>query len=178
MGQDKIDTHKLDFILDKCSAFIAPGGTYWYNFDKYIINYAIAKNKPLLAICAGFQALCSVDSTDSSKFDISKKYHNNYHHNNNLVYAHYINIKSNTKLKKILNKTKIYVNSLHYNYIDINNKFNNLKISAVSEDNIIEAVEFPGKKFIVGLEWHPEYLLDSNSKKIFQSFISSIKEPN
>ena len=80
--------------------------------------------------------------------------------------------------KKILNKTKIYVNSLHYNYIDINNKFNNLKIAAVSEDNIIEAVEFPGKKFIVGLEWHPEYLLDSNSKKIFQSFISSIKEPN
>ena len=30
----------LDYILDKCDAFVLPGGTYCYENDEYIINYA------------------------------------------------------------------------------------------------------------------------------------------
>ena len=54
-GEDIVDK-KIDYILDKCDGFILPGGTYYYNFDEYVINYAIKNDKPLLSICLGFQS--------------------------------------------------------------------------------------------------------------------------
>ena len=46
---------------------------------------------------------------------------------------------------------------------------------AFSNDNILEAVEYQNKKFIIGIEWHPEYLMDLNSLKIFDAFIEAIE---
>ena len=57
MGMDQlteIDRKKLDCLLELCNGFVIPGGTYWYEFDEYIIKHAIEKDKPLLAICLGF----------------------------------------------------------------------------------------------------------------------------
>ena len=46
-------------------------------------------------------------------------------------------------------------------------------------DNIIEAIENPNCDFNIGVQWHPEYLDDLNSKKIFDCFIETIKKlPN
>ena len=64
MGTDLLtdtDKKKLEYILEQCDGFIIPGGTYWYQFDEYIIEHAIKKDKPLLAICAGFQALIEIN---------------------------------------------------------------------------------------------------------------------
>ena len=50
----------------------------------------------------------------------------------------------------------------------------NLNVCAVSEDNIIEAVEDPNKRFFLGLQWHPESLKDKKNDLIFQNFIKSL----
>ena len=31
-----------------------------------------------------------------------------------------------------------------------------LKVAAVAEDGVIEAIELPGVRFVVGIQWHPE----------------------
>ena len=176
MGNDKIsnnDKKKLDFILDKCDGFIVPGGTYWYNFDEYIIKYAIDNKKPLLAICLGFQCLCSMYALNRNEFDMTKRLDNDKHYGNPKQYIHEINIVENTKLSKILNKDKIMINSIHHDYIDF--PMNELIVSSISDDNIIEAVELPNHPFLIGLQWHPEYLIDDNSKKIFNEFLNNIK---
>lgn len=176
MGEDKlddIDKKKLDYILDKCDGFIVPGGTYWYNFDEYIIKYAIKKDKPLLCICLGFQALCSMYANNRNSFDMTKKLNNSSHHGDERKYIHKNKILDNTKLKNILKKDTISVNSLHHDYIDLDTK--ELIISSYSEDNIIEAVELPNKRFVIGVEWHPEYLMDEDSIKLFDAFVNSIK---
>ena len=55
------------------------------------------------------------------------------------------------------------VNSFHNYHSEENNLFN---ICAISEDNIIEGIELEGKRFILGIQWHPEisYDFDDNSK--------------
>lgn len=177
MGEDILtdnDKKKLDYILDKCDGFIIPGGTYWYNFDEYIIQHAIKYNKSLLAICAGFQALCSMYAKSRNKFDMTKKLPTSYHHGKETEYIHNNTIIDNTLLKKIVGKDTIKVNSIHNDYVDF--EMNSLIVSSVSEDNIIEAVEFPNKDFILGIEWHPEYLMDEDSVKIFDSFVKSTKK--
>ena len=177
MGEDKLDNtslNKLNYILELCDGFIVPGGSYWYNFDEYVIEYAINKNKPLLCICLGFQALCSKYSKDRNKFDMTSSCKDNSHYGDSYSYIHDINILDNTKLKNILKEDNIKVNSIHKSYI--NTEFNKLVVSAYSSDNIIEAVEIPNLNFVLGVQWHPEYIMDNASIKIFDSFVDSMKK--
>lgn len=173
-GNDKINQKKLDFILKKCDAFVLPGGTFYYNFDEYIINYAILNNKPLLAICLGFQTLCSHFAKNRESFKMEKNLNNNSHEGNSIKkYEHNINIIHNTILNKIVNNDYIKVNSAHHDFVNF--EMNELIINAIADDGIIEGVELPNKKFVLGLQWHPEYLNDEVSKSIFNEFIEKIK---
>lgn len=176
MGEDKIDDadrKKLDYLLDMCDGFIVPGGSYWYKFDEYVMEYAISKNKPMLAICLGFQALCSMYAKDRDKFDMTKRLDNDSHYGDRYQYIHENIILDGTKLKNILGKDRILVDSVHHDYIDI--EMNELKKCAVSVDGVLEAVELVDKDFVIGVEWHPEYILDDNSIKLFDKFVNSVK---
>ena len=175
MGEDKLsykDKSKLDKILDICDGFVVPGGSSWYNFDEYVIDYAIRNNKSLLCICLGFQALCSMYAKNRIRFDMTDNLGNDSHHGPEDKYIHKNNIVNDTKLRDIIGKDSILVNSVHNSYVNFEMK--ELVISAFSSDNIIEAVEMPEHKFVIGLEWHPEYLMDSDSIKIFDAFVNSM----
>lgn len=178
MGEDNLydcDKEKLDFILDKCDGFILPGGSSWYQFDEYVIDYAIRNKKPLLGICAGFQAICSFFAMDRDRFDMTKKLSDDSrHYGDPEEYVHTIQIHEDTILWKIVGDNCLGVNSLHHDYIDILMK--DLIVSAVSEDGVIEAVELRNHPFFIGVQWHPEYLMDEVSVKIFEEFIRKVKE--
>ena len=175
-GVDEIkeeDKKKLDYILNMCDGFVIPGGTYTYNCDEYVMKYAIEKDKPMLCICAGFQAICSMFSKNRDRFDMSKEFNNkDLHYASKFEYAHDINITKNTLLYDILKEDKIKVNSVHKNYID--NELEELIPCAYSDDGILEAVYLKEKKCILGLEWHPEALIDESSKKIIDYFVSKL----
>ena len=174
IGKDTVNKDKLILILDKCDGFIVPGGTYFHNFDEYIINYAIKKDKPLLAICLGYQLMCSMFAKNRNKFDMTLRLKGNSHYGNSKKYLHKVNIIENTRLSKIVNKSCIPVNSVHKDAVMFD--MYKLVINAVSDDGVIEGVEYPNKKFIMGIEWHPECLFDDYSKLIFNSFIKSLKK--
>ena len=173
-GKDQIDTNKLDYILNKCDAFIVPGGTYGYNFDEYVIKHAINNDKPLLAICLVFQILCSLFAKDRTRFDMTTTINSDYHVGPPSEYKHKVKIKDQTKLKSIIGKDEIQVNSIHHDVVNF--EMNTLIVNALSDDGIIEGVEYPNKKFIIGMQWHPEHLHDENTNKIIDSFIKSIKD--
>ena len=108
---------------------------------------------------------------------MTKRLNDDNHYGKENEYNHKIKILDNTTLKKILKCNEIMVNSLHHDYIDFPLK--ELSISALSYDNVIEAVELDNHPFFIALQWHPEYLDDLNSKKIFDCFIETIKKlPN
>lgn len=45
--------------------------------------------------------------------------------------------------------------------------------SAVSEDGLIEAIESPNHRFVIGVQWHPEALYKKNKEQeeIIKEFI-------
>ena len=55
--------------------------------------------------------------------------------------------------------------------------FRSLKVMALADDGIIEAVYYDGENYILGYQWHPELLSDTNSdnKLLFSSFINACK---
>ena len=67
------------------------------------------------------------------------------------------------------------VNSRHNEHID---SVDNFVVSAISEDGIIEAIEDKNKNFVLGIQWHPESMLDYDiyACDIYKYFINKCKE--
>ncbi len=88
--------------------------------------------------------------------------------------VHFVDIKPSTPLSNILCQNKIGVNSYHHQAIKKISPY--LKAAAISEDGLIEAVYMPDVKFVLGVQWHPEfsYVKDNNSVKIVKSFVKSL----
>ena len=154
-----IPENKIDRYLDICKGFIFQGGSDINDTNLNIIKLLKEKNIPVLGICLGMQEMGI--SFNGKLNDI------NNHKNDKL---HEITIKKDSLLYKILGCTKTQVNSRHKSALIETN----LQISALSNDNIIEAIESKDHKFFLGVQWHPEnmYNSDKHSRKIFDYFIN------
>ena len=87
--------------------------------------------------------------------------------------VHTVKLDKNSKLFNIIGEEEIYVNSRHrYKVTDIGN------FTAVGfSDNIIEAIEDKSKTFAIGVQWHPENLMNTSpSQKLFKAFINACRK--
>lgn len=131
-----------------------------------LFNKAYEKNIPILGICRGMQ-LINVALGGNLYQDIDLQLNCDSPHlpielqrKKNLEYEkHQVNILKNSQLDKIVCSEKIHVNSHHHQAIK--NLAEDLTISAKSECGITEAVEVKNKNFLIGVQWHPEDLIDS-----------------
>ncbi len=53
-----------------------------------------------------------------------------------------------------------------------------LTVAARAKDGVVEALEHPGKRYVIGVQWHPEgtWRDDACSKKLFGSFVRAAGE--
>ena len=162
-------------VLDLCDAFILPGGESWYELDELVIYYALKRDKPLLGICLGMQALGKVLSGEVRVgFDNTIKNATSIDHCQvTKKYVHSIKINKESMLFDILGKEEIMVNSRHNYHIPA---ISSCYIGALSEDGLIEEIEDRSKNFIVGVQWHPETYLDDDesAKLLFEAFLAAI----
>ena len=85
-------------------------------------------------------------------------------------YAHAVTIDKNSRLYDLLGKDEMMVNSFHKKQVVENPAY---QVVARSSDGVIEALEYPGEVFHVGVQWHPEkmYDYDRDARKIIDAFI-------
>ena len=83
-------------------------------------------------------------------------------------------IKDNSILKHIFNTSTIKINSLHSQ--SVNRIAKNLIASAYDEDGFLQAFENENKIFLIGVQWHPEYLpYQSHQRKLFAAIVAAVK---
>lgn len=137
----------------------------------------IEKDKPLLAVCRGFQllnALLGGTLYQDLKFDKNKGIDSCHIDKKNVFnLSHKVRVVDNSLLADIINKESLGVNSIHHQ--GIKGLAPVLKEAAISEDGLIESIYMEGKKFILGVQWHPEllYIKFEDHYKIFKKFIES-----
>lgn len=149
-------------VLNICDGVIYEGGDDLEEYELESLKYLYDNNKPVLCICMGMQSMGLLFNGELIEIKNHKK---------KLNYAHEIYINRYSKIYNILKKDTIKVNSRH-NYVVKNPK---LKVSAISNDGYIEAIEDSSKKFFIGVQWHPESMIDYSDiqNKIFEEFVKS-----
>lgn len=154
--------------IDLCDGILLPGGDKMYEFDRFIMEYIIQENKPVLGICMGMQIMCTYNK--KIQLDLNDRL---IQHFTLKQKAHKVYIDAGTKLYDICSAEEIMVNSRHKRHVIDSNDF---RVCARSLDGAIEAVEGIGNIFQLGVQWHPELDIEKNdvSRKIFHAFISSM----
>lgn len=156
--------------VDLCDGFILQGGLYSSNYEIEIAKRIIELDKPLIGICAGFNNILRALGTDV--IEDKTKSHDIY----NKEYRHEITFIKGTKTYELVNREKYKVNSIHSMVAPKEKVEDYAKISSISCDGLVESFEVDNKKFVIGIKWHPELMLeDEFTLKLFKSFIEKCK---
>ena len=145
------------------------------NFEISICKFFLNSSKPILAICGGEQLLnvvCGgtliqdIANNNSSALEHEQK-------NSRDETSHTVNIIHNTKLKNIVKKNLIEVNSAHHQAVDKIGK--DLIVSGHATDGIIESIEHLQHRWCIGVQWHPEFLITSADNLLIKNFVKIAK---
>jgi putative glutamine amidotransferase len=138
------------------------------SFELEMIDKAYKKKIPILGICRGAQLINIYfeGTLHPTIFDLDKY----IDHKNSIFPIKDAIIKKISKLFSITKSKKLPINSIHNQAIDEVGE--ELKVTAC-HDKIIEAIEKEDYPFLLGVQWHPEYLIYlKDHRLIFQQFVS------
>jgi len=144
------------------------------DFELELTSRALKKDMPILGICGGAQAI-NVCLGGSLYQDILTQVPNAAEHEQGAKKhsgGHHVRIHLGTRLRQIINRTELEVNTTHHQAIKALG--NQLVVNATAEDGLIEGIESSRHLFVLGVQWHPEVLSPTRRihAKIFTTFIS------
>lgn len=137
----------------------------------------LESEKPVLAICRGMQIL-NVACGGTIYQDLEQVNFDTINHMQNSAsrrdISHKVTFAEKTRIHKLLGDFA-YTNSFHHQAVDCLGS--GLIASGTTGDNIIEAIEMPSHPFAIGVQWHPESMLDSaqNMRQLFHALIHYAK---
>jgi putative glutamine amidotransferase len=148
-----------------------------------LIRAAIATGVPLFCICRGHQELnVALGGTLHTQVHtlagrLDHRSPKNVPYDARYAPQHKVALEPSGMLTKILGRTEIEVNSLHWQAID--RLAPGLTVEAVAPDGVVEAVRVErARNFALGVQWHPEYRVTENpvSLALFKAFGAACRE--
>ncbi|MSP82614.1 MAG: gamma-glutamyl-gamma-aminobutyrate hydrolase family protein [Alphaproteobacteria bacterium] len=85
--------------------------------------------------------------------------------------SHVVRIARNTLLHRVTGAEKMAVNSAHHQAIAQVGP--GCVANAEAPDGVIEGVEEPSRRFCLGVQWHPEFVLSEGDARIFAAFVAA-----
>jgi gamma-glutamyl-gamma-aminobutyrate hydrolase PuuD len=147
------------------------------DIEMELIRHALRKNLPILGICRGSQLLNVVCGGtlygDVQREKKSRLKHINFDHYDS--YRHPISIVAGSPLEKWYARKALRVNSYHHQGIrELAPRFRPM---AYTKDGLVEGYYDPKKNFVVGLQFHPERLLEepAGNWRIWKAFGAAVR---
>jgi putative glutamine amidotransferase len=139
---------------------------------------ALRRDLPLLAICRGHQVL-NVAIGGTLVQDLPSQWKGAINHDPDVERwspAHDVRILPGTRLREILGRERVAVNSFHHQAVKEPGQ--GAVVSAYSEgDDVVEAIEIPGHRLALGVQWHPESFWDKDGsfQPLFEALVKACR---
>lgn len=183
----------IDLLLEAADGIIIPGGrdldSSLFNeplhssvvvmdprrqeTDLAVVRGAIARDIPYLGICLGMQML-GFAAGGRIMQDISAMHVEPIEHRGEPVRRrrHAVTVAEGTLLARLTGAGAAEVNSSHHQAVAAAGE--RLVVGAHAPDGVIEAVELPGARFCIGVQWHPEDMPGERmSEPLFRALIEA-----
>ena len=195
-----LDELEMQATLQRVDGILLPGGgdvePHRYNgtfhptmysldpvrdeFEIKTVRYAIKQEIPIFAICRGIQvfnvALGGTLWEDVHSMLPNAIKHDYYKNHSRNHLAHTVDVEPDSCLAYYLQSTQVQVNSLHHQ--GVKELASEARITAVAPDGLIEAIEIPGHPFALGVQWHPENLVqdDPAMLRLFKGLVTTAQQ--
>jgi putative glutamine amidotransferase len=126
-----------------------------------LVRAAVALDLPMLAICRGSQ-IVNVALGGGMYQDIPDQHGREIEHAqaklgvDSSEPTHTVTVEPGSLLERVYGRSVIDVNSDHHQASK--SVSSELRVAGRAQDGIIEAVERPAGRFVLGLQWHPELM--------------------
>ena len=138
-----------------------------------LVRGALARDMPVLGICGGQQLLAvALGGTlmqhipDSVPDALEHEQPNPRH-----LSSHAVTLVPGTMLHRIAGVETMQVNSAHHQAVKSTGRF--AAVNATAPDGVIEGIEDARYSFCLGVQWHPEFLIDPADSLIFAAFVAA-----
>jgi len=140
--------------------------------ELYLLAKAAERDLPCFGICRGMQMINLFYG--GSLFPHIDDLLLQEEHKNNILPLKWIELIEHTKLWEIVKKKRIKVNALHHQAIDRLGE--NIIKSAYDRNGIIQAIEHRQRDFVMGVQWHPEFMpYRWHSRRLISAFSKRVK---
>jgi gamma-glutamyl-gamma-aminobutyrate hydrolase PuuD len=145
------------------------------DFDFKLIRLALGKQElPILGICAGAQLL-NVELGGTLITDIIHELPESQ-----VLHASKNGWQDGFKRHEVVLEAKSAIASIYKNtpshHQAVDKPGRGLRIAARADDGVIEAVEMEDRKFVIGVQWHPERDFEGN-RSLFEAFVQQCSIP-
>jgi putative glutamine amidotransferase len=140
------------------------------DFELGLMQAALARDVPLLAICRGSQVLNVALGGDLEQH-VPDRVETNVHKETPGVFAeHDVDVLPGTTLSSILSERTAVKSHHHQGYGKLGS---GLREAARAPDGTVEALEDPSKRFALGVLWHPE---EGDDLALFEDLVREAAE--
>jgi putative glutamine amidotransferase len=142
-------------------------------FEAQLIDGALDRDMPVLGICGGFQVLNAVTG-GKLIVDLATGFGTIIAHDQAGplgTMGHEVTLDPASALAFICARLRFAVNSHHCQ--GVRDAGPSVRISARAPDNLIEAIEVPGKRFAIGVQWHPEWAVSDADQRLLSAFVAA-----
>lgn len=148
-------------------------------FELALLRRAVERDRPVLAICRGIQAL-NVAMGGTLYQDLRAQVPGVVAHEPEPLWegdgrlaacGHEVTVETGSVLAATLGRRRVSVNSYHHQAV--REPGAGVRIVARAPDGVVEAIELPSRRFVLGLQWHLELMIgqDAGAEAILGRFV-------
>ncbi len=141
------------------------------SFELGVVRAALASDLPVLGICGGLQVL-NIAGGGSLYQDLPTQVAGALAHRPAAgaeEALHEIEVKPKTRLADLLPR-RLRVNTSHHQAVKA--VAPGFIVNAVADDGVVEGLEHPGRRFVLGVQWHPEAMAPEQ-RRLFEALVDA-----